>query len=150
MHHFSQVVWKINLLQGFLDATGKMLKALNKQVYSCFWVSNSSIRSRIGTDDTIHMITHYNDLEELFPGNQNILDKKQNVFYLLQFVCVHNVVFVGFSEPKPSLFSRCICALATILHFTSSVATPFDFFAVLIFLSNIFLYVQNKDCVEHA
>lgn len=65
----------MNLLQGFLDAVGKMLKVLNKQVYSCFWVSNGSIRSRIGTNDTIHMINHYKDLEELFPGNQNMLDK---------------------------------------------------------------------------
>ena len=60
----------MNLLQGFLDAVGEMLKALNKQVYSCFWVSNGSIKSRIEANDTIHMITDYNDLEELFPGNQ--------------------------------------------------------------------------------
>ena len=66
----------MNLLQGFLDAVGKMLKALNKEVYRCFWVSNGSIRSRIVANDTIHIITYYNDLEELFPENQNILDKK--------------------------------------------------------------------------
>ena len=35
-----------------------------------FWVSNGCIKLKITDNDRVHTITHNNDLEELFPGNE--------------------------------------------------------------------------------
>ena len=41
----------------------------NKSI-DAFWVSNGSIRLKIGENDWVDIITHLSDLEELFPGNK--------------------------------------------------------------------------------
>ena len=38
------------------------------------WVPNGSIKLKITDNDRIHTITHNNDLEDLFPGNELFLD----------------------------------------------------------------------------
>ena len=39
-----------------------------------FWVSNRSINLKISDNDRVYTVTHNNDLEELFPGNEVLLD----------------------------------------------------------------------------
>ena len=42
---------------------------INKFIHS-FWVSNGSIRLKLSDNERSYMITHVNDWEELFPGNE--------------------------------------------------------------------------------
>ena len=46
----------------------------NKFIHS-FWVSNGSIRSKLSDNEKLYIITHINDFEELFPGNEFIRDE---------------------------------------------------------------------------
>lgn len=41
---------------------------LNKFIHD-FWTSNGSIRLKLIETGNVHVITHVDDLEELFPGN---------------------------------------------------------------------------------
>ena len=47
---------------------------VNKLIHS-FWVSNGSIRLKLSDNERSYMITHINDLEEVFPGNEFIRDE---------------------------------------------------------------------------
>ena len=41
----------------------------NRSIHA-FWLSNDSIRLKIGENDRVNIITHLSDLEELFPRNK--------------------------------------------------------------------------------
>ena len=46
----------------------------NKLIHS-FWVTNGSIRLRTVENVRTNVITHLSNIEELFPGNELLLDK---------------------------------------------------------------------------
>ena len=48
---------------------------VSKFIHS-FWVSNGSIRLKLSNNERSYIITHINDLEELFPGNEFIGDEE--------------------------------------------------------------------------
>ena len=41
-------------------------------------MSNGSTKLKIDDNDRVYTITHYNDLEELFPGNELLLESEWN------------------------------------------------------------------------
>ena len=45
------------------------------KLISSFWVSNGSLRIKLG-DDTVKSVTHKDDLKALFPGNPILLDRE--------------------------------------------------------------------------
>ena len=45
----------------------------NKLIYA-LWTSNGSIKLKVSENGNIHVITHDDDLEELFPNNELIKD----------------------------------------------------------------------------
>ena len=49
----------------------------SKLIYA-FWVYNGSIKVNIADNDRVYPITHNNDLKELFPGNDILLDLEWN------------------------------------------------------------------------
>ena len=48
----------------------KCKKLLSNKSIHAFWVSNGSIRLKIGENDRVNIITHLSDFEELFPENK--------------------------------------------------------------------------------
>ena len=48
---------------------------VNKFIHS-FWTSNGSIKLKLSDNGRSYIITHINDLEELFPGNECIRDEE--------------------------------------------------------------------------
>ena len=58
----------------------KYLWSKCKALWSCklissFWVSNGSLRIKLG-DDTVKSVTHKDDLKALLPGNPILLDRE--------------------------------------------------------------------------
>ena len=47
----------------------------NKFIHT-FWVSSESIKLKRADNDRVYTITHNNDLEELFPGNELLLESE--------------------------------------------------------------------------
>ena len=41
-----------------------------------FWVSNGSMKLKIADNNRLYTITYINDLEELFPGNELLLESE--------------------------------------------------------------------------
>ena len=48
---------------------------LSSKLISSFWVSNGSLRIKLG-DDTVKSVTHKDDLKVLFPGNPILMDRE--------------------------------------------------------------------------
>ena len=65
----------------------------NKLIYA-FWISNGSIKLKVSENVNIHVITHYVDLEELFPNNELIKDiQKGTGSVYLSWVCFSQLVY---------------------------------------------------------
>ena len=48
------------------------------KIILAFWVSNGSIKLKLAENAIVYAITHNNDLEELFPGNELLLESESN------------------------------------------------------------------------
>ena len=53
----------------------------NKYIHP-FWVSNDTLRLQLTASGRIHVITHSQDLEELFPENELMRVNKRSLVYL--------------------------------------------------------------------
>ena len=53
----------------------KYKAVLSGKLISSFWVSNGSVRIKLG-DDTVKSVTHKDDLKVLFPGNPILMDRE--------------------------------------------------------------------------
>ena len=58
---------------------------VNKFIQS-FWFSNGSIRLKLSNNERSYIITHINDLEELFRGNEFIRDEEQVINFQLYVI----------------------------------------------------------------
>ena len=47
----------------------------SKYIYA-FWVSNGTLRLKLTASVSVHIITHSQDLDELFPGNELLRDEQ--------------------------------------------------------------------------
>ena len=47
----------------------------SKYIYA-FWVSNGTLRLKLTASGPVHIITHSQDLDELFPGNELLRDEQ--------------------------------------------------------------------------
>ena len=54
----------------------KCKKLWSSKFIHTFWVSNGSIQLKIADNDRVYTINHNNDLEELFSGNELLLESK--------------------------------------------------------------------------
>ena len=52
---------------------------MSGKLISSFWVSNDSLRIKLG-DDTVKSVTHKDDLKVLLPGNPFLMDKEFFIF----------------------------------------------------------------------
>ena len=52
----------------------KREKLWSSKFVHAFWVSNGSIKLKMADNDRVHIIIHSNDVEELFPGDELLLD----------------------------------------------------------------------------
>ena len=52
---------------------------MSGKLISSFWVSNDSLRIKLG-DDTVKSVTHKDDLKVLFPGSPFLMDKEFVIF----------------------------------------------------------------------
>ena len=56
----------------------KCKKFWSSKFIHALWVSNGSIKFKIVDNNRVYTITHNNNLEELFPGNELLLDLEYN------------------------------------------------------------------------
>ena len=78
LHSYYKMLWQ------------KCKKFWSSKFIHTFWVSSGSIKLKIADNDRVYTITHNNDLEELFPGNEHLLESKWNEQLL--FCCVYYTV----------------------------------------------------------
>ena len=53
----------------------KMLKLCSNKCIHAFWVYNGILRLKLTGSGCVHVITHSEDLEELFPENELLKDE---------------------------------------------------------------------------
>ena len=95
-------VMGINLSSTGVKSPVGILKKVKKNCVNkfihLFWVSDGSIRLKLIDNERSFIITHINDLEELFPGNE-ILRNKNRLFI---YYCVLFLDWVRWVEYEPS------------------------------------------------
>ena len=89
----------------------KCEKLWSSKFIHAFWASNGSIKLKIADIDKIYIIIHNSDLEELFPGNELLLDSSVLVLLCL----IYHWFLLGLCAIL-QLFSKFCCYYVFIFH----------------------------------
>ena len=95
----------------------KCKKLWSSKYIHAFWVSNGTLRLKLTASGPVHIITHSQDLDELFSGNELLRDEQQVPCFVC-FVYFHlSLQFFAFILQFRCSYLHIFNFLATILLF---------------------------------